>query len=176
SRSAPPGAGTLFLPAWRRWPLPVPPDAETGPAHPHRRPDGRPRNCSRTRLFHRPPRCRWRPPAAAPHKPRVSLNLADQGRGGAVILHIVQAEAPDDVVVGLGHVKLGIAILIVAMALAAIGFAAAIAIGDQIGLVVIGIDAGADPGGGGRGRARRTGVRAAAATGAEIAVHAAIAP
>src|SRR6202012_5365997 len=168
SRSAPPGAGTLFLPAWRRWPLPVPPDAETGPAHPHRRPDGRPRNCSRTRPFHRPPRCRWRPPAAAPHKPNISLNLPDQGRGGAVILHIVQAEAPDDVVVGLGHVELGIAIFVVAMALAAGRLAATVAIGDQIGLVVVRIDASSDPGGGRSRRARGTRMRTTAAAGAQI--------
>src|SRR5882757_1203841 len=93
-----------------------------------------------------------------------------------MILHIVETEAPDDVVVGLRHVKLGVAILIVAMALAATGFAAAVAIRDQIGLVVVGIETGAHPRGGGRRGACWTGVGAAAATGAQIAVNAAIAP
>jgi len=90
--------------------------------------------------------------------------------------HIVETEAPDNVVVGLRHVKLGVAILIVAMALATAGFAAAVAIGDQIGLVVVGIDAGADPRGGRSRGPCRAGVGTAAATGAQIAVDAAIAP
>ena len=93
-----------------------------------------------------------------------------------MVLHIVQAEAPDDIVVGLGHVELGVAVLVVAVALAAARLAAAIAVGDQISLVVIGIDAGADPAGGRGRRAGRTGVRAAAAAGTQIAVDAAIAP
>src|ERR1044071_5902128 len=93
-----------------------------------------------------------------------------------MILHVVQTEAPDDVIVGLRYIKLGIAVLVVAMTLAATRLAAAIAIGDQIGLVVIGIDASSHPGGGGGSRARRTLMRAAAAAGAKIAVDAAITP
>src|ERR1700722_20242698 len=112
------------------------------------------------------------PMAAQP----VSPYRTDQRGGGAVVLHVVETKAPDDVVVGLRHVELGIAILIVAMTLAAGRLAATIAIGDQVGLVVVGIDAGADPGG---CRGRRAGwalMGTAAATGAEISVHPAITP
>src|SRR4029079_13030940 len=84
--------------------------------------------------------------------------------------------APDDVVVGLRHIKLGVAVLIVAMALAAGRLAATVAIGDQVGFAVIGIDASPHPGGGRSGGACRALMRAAAATGAKIAVDAAIAP
>src|ERR1700744_475015 len=95
-------------------------------------------------------------PLCSPHK-------ADQRGGGTVILHVVQTEAPNDIVVGLRHIKLGVAVLIVAMALAASGLAAAIAIGDQVGLVVIGIDAGANPRCRRGDRASRALMRAAAA-------------
>jgi len=52
-----------------------------------------------------------------------------------VILHIVETEAPDDVVVGLRHIKLCVAVLIVATALAAAGFAAAITESISMGAV-----------------------------------------
>src|ERR1700742_4189514 len=109
------------------------------------------------------------PPVCSPHR-------ADQRGGGTVILHVVQTEAPDDVVVGLRHIKLGVTVLVVAMALAAGRLAAAIAIGDQVSLVVIRIDAGAHPRCRRGDRAGRALMRAAAAAGAEIAVHPAIAP
>src|ERR1700761_6684822 len=92
----------------------------------------------------------------------VSPHRTDQRGGRAVILHGVQAEAPDDIVVGLRHIKLGVAVFIVAMALAAGRLAATVAIGNQIGLAVVGIDAGADPGCRGSCRTRRALMRAAA--------------
>jgi len=50
------------------------------------------------------------PPAVRQPEIPASLHGTNQGRGGAVILHIVQAKAPDDVVVGLRHIKLGVAV------------------------------------------------------------------
>lgn len=62
-----------------------------------------------------------------------------------MILHIIQSKAPDDIIIGLGHVKLCVAILIVAMALATGGLSATIAVSNQIGLLVVRIKTGSNP-------------------------------
>src|SRR5215469_6498354 len=133
------------MPCLRRPPRSHPlcrPGAETGPTRQRPRPGGRRHSCCRTP----PDRPRMPYPSPPPKKRRpilsVSLHGTNQCRRGTMILHILETETPDDVVVRLRHIELGIAVLVVTMTLTAGRLAAAIAIGNQIGLVVVGIDAG----------------------------------